>query len=464
MSEDIKVTDGTVLEALNGKVDIDFDNVASNSVSFARMSREVTNCITEIPQRIKYTLENGTLTIKAGSVVIVPYGTEDLTAQYPKGATFLHENFKVYDTQFADGKFFVWVEVQNDIVRASSSSSTAYKRLLIVDITGNGTGGYTEFTSGSGNSTSTSNNYIHYNTTSNLMIAKAGGTVSTDIIALPIIEYNSDTTYNIASISQVFNGMGYIGSTIWVDKGVKCLAPNGRNEDGTLKNMELVTSSIVTSTSTSTQDYTIRLGWDSTLTKLGLAQRQTRYNLTVKNLEELNQLDVSVAYFVHVLDENHNYYTSNSEWLKSISVPIINATLTSGVVSNFRPKQPFRAVDCSQVDGQWVGSTLQISTSKAKGTYDLDLSDYLPKDGYVYEVKVATLVDRGSSGRAVMFLSSSIIPKFHFTASGNACTPNTGTADIAVGVDRKLTMIIETNGFDSVSLNAIAYRRLGHIQ
>lgn len=60
-----------------------------------------------------------------------------------------------------------------------------------------------------------------------------------------------------------------------------------------------------------------------------------------------------------------------------------------------------------------------------------------------------------------MFLSSSIIPKFHFTTSGNACTPNTGTADIAVGVDRKLTKIIETNAFNSVSLNAISYRRIG---
>ena len=34
MSEDINV--GGVLEALNGKVDIDFNNVPSNSVGFAK--------------------------------------------------------------------------------------------------------------------------------------------------------------------------------------------------------------------------------------------------------------------------------------------------------------------------------------------------------------------------------------------------------------------------------------------
>lgn len=82
MSNDINLTEGAVTEVLNNKVDIDFQNVPSNSVGFARCSTEVTNCITEIPQRIKYTLENGTLTILAGSVVIVPYGVEDLLKHY----------------------------------------------------------------------------------------------------------------------------------------------------------------------------------------------------------------------------------------------------------------------------------------------------------------------------------------------------------------------------------------------
>ena len=45
------------------------------------LENKITNCLLEIPQRIKYTLVNGTLTIKAGTVVIVPYGVEDLTSQ-----------------------------------------------------------------------------------------------------------------------------------------------------------------------------------------------------------------------------------------------------------------------------------------------------------------------------------------------------------------------------------------------
>ena len=37
-----------------------------------RINDKLTNCLLEVPQRIKYTLKNGTLTIKAGSVVSVP--------------------------------------------------------------------------------------------------------------------------------------------------------------------------------------------------------------------------------------------------------------------------------------------------------------------------------------------------------------------------------------------------------
>ena len=53
----------------------------------------ITNCITEVPQRINYTLNNGTLTIKAGSTIIVPYGTTDLSSTYTQNSEFLNANF-----------------------------------------------------------------------------------------------------------------------------------------------------------------------------------------------------------------------------------------------------------------------------------------------------------------------------------------------------------------------------------
>lgn len=91
------------------------DTLEGYGITNGLNKNQITNCLLEVPQRIKYDLTDGTLIVKAGSVVIVPYGTKDLTSQYPKGARFLHDNFKVFDTQFADGKFFVWAELVNDI-------------------------------------------------------------------------------------------------------------------------------------------------------------------------------------------------------------------------------------------------------------------------------------------------------------------------------------------------------------
>jgi hypothetical protein len=317
MSNDINLTDGTVLEVLNDKVDIDFQNVPSNSVGFARCSTEITNCITEIPQRIKLELKNGVLTLKAGSEVIVPNGFEE-DGTTPK---------------------FDYMIVENDV---TSTGFTGYTftppcfyvpslNILIFDgeYTGTGTNGYQYDT--------TTNKLAYKGTTSQAGLENA-------TLSYPIGLINMDATIGIKSIAQVFNGMGYIGSTIWCDKGVKILIPNGRNEDGTLKNTEYICPILITASSTATLDYVIRLGAAGSL-----PQRQQRYSLTVKTLEDLYKLNVNTSYYVHVTDENFTYFTSNGEWKVATDVPIATATLTQGVVSNFQPKQPFRAVNYDDV-------------------------------------------------------------------------------------------------------------------
>ena len=200
--------------------------------------KQITNCILEIPQRIKYTLENGTLTIKTGSVVIVPYGTEDLTSQYPKGATFINDNFRVYDTQFHDGKFFVWAELVGDVVVTDNGTTSTdnYLRSFCLDIS---TNSYILLaTTGSGTGyTGTVSNVLYYNTSKNIMERYDASTVvDSNVRSLPIMMFRAQNSLYLGKLENVFNGMGYIGSTLWVDKGVKGLIPNGRNEDGTFKN------------------------------------------------------------------------------------------------------------------------------------------------------------------------------------------------------------------------------------
>ena len=55
----------------------------------------------------------------------------------------------------------------------------------------------------------------------------------------------ADGTYIYGSVKQVFNSIGYMGSTYWVCKGIKGLAPNELNFDGSLDNTEITTEHIM---------------------------------------------------------------------------------------------------------------------------------------------------------------------------------------------------------------------------
>ena len=294
MSEDINVTDGTVLETLNNKVDIDLNNVANNSIGFARMSTEVTNCILEIPQRIKLELNNGVLTLKAGSEVIVPNGFE------------------------ADGVTpkFDEVVIENDVT-FSLSAGTVVSFIEYAPAT-NSLFVWGESTCSSGATQPTSQYFSWYDTTNNKMKNSSDSGASISISSFPIAKTNNTRT----SIDQVFNGFGYIGSTVWVDKGVKGLIPNGRNEDGTCKNVEFTVPKIyLRHTDSSSHKYK-----DFTIAKTGIG---------ISN---------------HTLDNKENYLY-NASGVRNIDRFVagnIQASSTAPYqITSLQPKQPFRAVDYS---------------------------------------------------------------------------------------------------------------------
>jgi hypothetical protein len=199
------------------------------------LNGKITNCITSAPQRIKYTLVNGTLTILAGSIVLVPYGTEDKTAEFPIGSTFIHENFKVYDKQFMGGKFTVWAELQNDITTDTASSLSSRYYFSVNLTTGEGNGSRH---SESGTSKTATNTYtVYYNSNTHLVNSSEGTTaVTTDINSFPIITGYSNGTYYYGTIDEVYQYAGQVGGIMWLDKDVEALIPDGK-ENGVQKNI-----------------------------------------------------------------------------------------------------------------------------------------------------------------------------------------------------------------------------------
>lgn len=170
-----------------------------------------TNCITEIPQNIKLELNNGTLTIKSGSVITYPDGTQ------------VTKSTDTTVTTAGTGVYF--------FVRLLTTGAIGY---------------YSHVFSGS-TAPSGHTNMLWYDTTNNdVKDTTDGGNTWRSGWSLPFAICTAQSGWK--SIDQVFNGFGYIGSTVFALPGVKGLMPNGRNSDGSLKNIEFVTNRVVTRT------------------------------------------------------------------------------------------------------------------------------------------------------------------------------------------------------------------------
>ena len=270
-------------EALNTKADIDLNNTGVFSTSEGGVvnltsstpadasGKEVTsadffqsnllnyttNRILEIPQDIKLELNNGTLTLKAGSKVYVPNGFE------------------------ADGttpKFDV-VLIENDIHAGGKLDSFTDKWVFCYRSDGFRWELLSHCFSGSTLPTQTGENRLGYNTTLNKIQGSInGGAYIDDICSFPICIF-STTSGAITSIDQVFNGFGYIGSTVFALPGVKVQIPNGRNADGTCKSVYGTIRTVQqASLNSGNGDFSIRIGDNYIGVSKFVYDEETNYN------------------------------------------------------------------------------------------------------------------------------------------------------------------------------------------
>ena len=197
-------------------------------------TNQITNCITEISQDIKleYNTDH-TITLKSGSKLWVPNGKDtngnnlfkqrtitadvNYTYIYAVQCFLLHhpeqENFSLYTAQCYSGD------------TAPTIPSSAGPGVIWYD---------------------TNTNYIKWSN-------DRGATwIYTEDISFPIaLATGGDQTTitNFASLDQTFNGFGFIGSTVFALPGVKGLIPDGRNEDGSLNNIEFILDEVKLSNS-----------------------------------------------------------------------------------------------------------------------------------------------------------------------------------------------------------------------
>jgi hypothetical protein len=288
-------------EAINDKLDRDMDNLlveSTESKNIANWSNNVTNCITEIPQDIKLELNDGTLTLKAGSKVYVPNGFDGNN----------NPQFNIYT-------------VPSDITKTTTSNTTWF---VFVNHNGN-LDILNKVYSGSSAPSGFDNYAVWYDTANNVVKQTSNaGSTWTSGWAFPVGIVTSIND-SLSSIDQVFNGFGYIGSTIFALPGVKGLIPNGRNNDGTLKNISFTSTNVITSP---INNYTLG---------------SIDYVFTGADL-----IPYDTAHYWYKEEENKNFQNYANAYV--YATPICHCSLTSGVVSNFIPKTVYYPVDYSGAD------------------------------------------------------------------------------------------------------------------
>ena len=252
---------------------------------------KITNCLLEVPQNIKVELSDSGLTLKAGSIITFPNGANNFE-HYTVPSDITLPSYGGASTDFFIGLRENKTSLYAYVVHQATSGTTAP--------TGEG---------------------LWYDTTNNLVkFYNSSNELQWTGLSFPFV-ICSRSSGTITSIKQVFNGFGYMGSTIWADKGIKGLIPNGRNEDGTLKNTEFTTNKVMTSS----------------------------YTATLENRHLVLSSTFFGGYINNIYNEDKNINVAGDGAIQQVA-NVGSMAVKNGAISFFQTKQPFRAVDYNEFD------------------------------------------------------------------------------------------------------------------
>lgn len=307
-------------------------------------------------------------------------------------------------------------------------------------------------------------NILWYDTTANKIkhSLDGGETWETDEeICLPCAVCSSDST-GFTSINQIFNGIGFMGTGLWIDKGVKMLMSDGLNDDGTYKNEEYTTDRVYFAPEsvgiTSNKDYIVyfykpdqNFGDD--------VYPISRAAIYYEQETEPPQPTTSAICIWKNPATNKNYLmrkVSNiNEWTEikaCVDITKISGS-DDGHVTALANTRAFQSTNAKDIDGMWFFTPQSITSNTiitAGNSKSFDLSDYLPKDNYIYEVLMTAQTIKKSNNYSSLYGSSDLtnsLFSYCFTmnntnissASGNQSFSG-ATNVVVIGTKRNVTM------------------------
>lgn len=265
--------------------------------------RNITNCLLEVPQDIKLEIVDGVITLKEGSKVYVPNGP----GVFEEKIIYTDISNKT----IGNDDIFLAVSKEGGLIALDAQSFTVTERPETIQGVP-----------------------LYYNITTN-KIEYYDNSVWHTGASFPIaIVTRSESGFT--SIDQVFNGFGYIGSTVFALPGVKGLIPNGKNEDETLKNIDFITDAVIIRTFTNNYTNDYKFYFNGTSFSIDrIIKEDTNANILLLNNKVITQCEIG------------------------------SLTLTSDVVSNFKIKKTFKAVDYNDYQTKITELETKIATLQA---------------------------------------------------------------------------------------------------
>ena len=313
---------------------------AQESAKLSAFQDRATNCFIEIPQDIKTELSEGNFKLKKGSKVYLPIGNN----QYQSTETTTDLTLSVADS----GTYNAFVFYLNGNL-VSVSADNCY--------------------SAPTEPTVSTNKAVWFDTSAYLFkeTTNTGSSWSTsENRSLPLCLV-SVTNGAISVIKQVFNGFGYIGRTSFILPGCKALVPNGRNEDGSLKNIFYTVSYVMLHQKAT--DWT-QIQYCYIDTGNNIIRGHADYNVFIQEEKPSNTAGLW-------------YKPSENLWyaLDGGIVPIIlttQETLLSGVITEQKAPETFKTLsyeDREDIAG-WMIPDYSAAISLSGGTYNFGFDAY----------------------------------------------------------------------------------------
>lgn len=360
MAEEINYDANSVLEALNNKADRDLKNITDGTYDFLT-TKQITNCITKIPQDIKLELNNGTLTLKAGSKVYVPNGVgvfDEIVIDVDKTLTIS-----------VDGTHFVTLNSVQNLAFNPVNKAT------------------------SGTQSPTSSGYW-YDTNENKIKYYSGSAFNEYYYSLPLCIVTASGGV-ATSIDQVFNGFGYIGSTIFALPDVEGLIPNGRNADGSLNNIKLKTTAVSVSP-------TYPTGFSSGKQYLFIYNENaiSDNGYFYDSVAEPSNWTLKVWFDI----ENNliKFKDSSGNIVLPKATMFGTCSVENGRITSFSPKYAFQAVDRN--DTEWTSTQGKPSNRYINLTLQASGTQYTaPANGYVLVAGTKDWIDIAVLSNALGF-------------------------------------------------------------